>query len=77
MSETITSVNLEDRLTKVSSVLITQARPTDDKSPYFELERKYNVKVDFRPFIEVRGIAYKDFRKQKVNILEACIILKK
>ena len=75
MSETITSVNLEDRLTKVSSVLITQARPTDDKSPYFELERKYNVKVDFRPFIEVNGIAYKDFRKQKVNILEHTAII--
>jgi uroporphyrinogen-III synthase len=58
-----------DRLKKVESILVTQSRPADEKSPYFEIARKFNVKVDFRPFIEVRGVDHRDFRKQKVDIL--------
>lgn len=74
MSEAATKT--DERLTKVSSILVTQARPTDEKSPYFELARYYNIKVDFRPFIEVRGISYKDFRgKQKINILDHTAII--
>ena len=75
MSETLTK-NLPERLTKVESILVTQARPTDEKSPYFELANRYNIKVDFRPFIEVRGISYKDFRaKQRVNILDHTAVI--
>ena len=59
----------QDRLTKVSSILVTQPRPSDEKSPYFELARRYGVTVDFRPFIEVEPVSLKDFRKQKVDIL--------
>jgi uroporphyrinogen-III synthase len=59
----------QDRLKKVSSILVTQPRPSDDKSPYFELARKYNIKVDFRPFIEIEPVSLKDFRKQKIDIL--------
>jgi uroporphyrinogen-III synthase len=63
------------RLKKIKSILVTQAAPTDAKSPYFEIEKKYNVKVDFRSFIEVKGIAFKEFRKQKINILEHTAII--
>lgn len=64
-----------DRLIKVTSILVTQVRPTDEKSPYFELARRYNIKVDFRPFIEVQGVSFKEFRKQKINILEHTAII--
>ena len=57
------------RMKKVKSILVTQAAPTDAKSPYFEIEKKYGVKVDFRSFIDIRGVAFKDFRKVKINIL--------
>jgi uroporphyrinogen-III synthase len=63
------------RLKKIKNILVTQAAPTDAKSPYFEIEKKYNIKVDFRSFIEVKGIAYKEFRKQKINILEHTAII--
>jgi uroporphyrinogen-III synthase len=63
------------RLKKIKNILVTQAAPTDAKSPYFEIEKKYNVKVDFRSFIEVKGIAFKEFRKQKINILEHTAII--
>jgi uroporphyrinogen-III synthase len=39
------------RLKTVKSILVTQLAPTDAKSPYFEIEKKYGIKVDFRPFI--------------------------
>ena len=64
-----------ERITHVSSLLVTQPKPTDDKSPYFELARKYNLKVDFRPFIGIEPVLLKDFRKQKINILEHSAVI--
>jgi uroporphyrinogen-III synthase len=49
-------------------ILITQPRPESDKSPYFELCRKYNVELDFHPFIRLEAIPAKEFRKQKIDI---------
>lgn len=49
-------------------ILITQPRPESDKSPYFELCRKYDVELDFHPFIRLEGIPAKEFRKQKIDI---------
>lgn len=52
----------------IKSILITQPRPESDKSPYYELARKYNVELAFQPFIRIEGIPAKDFRKQKIDI---------
>lgn len=60
---------VKDRHTKVSSILVTQPKPTDEKSPYHTLASKYNLKIDFRPFIEVQPVDIKEFRKQKIDIL--------
>src|SRR6188472_1386056 len=49
-------------------VLITQPRPESEKSPYFELGRKYDVDLDFYPFIRLEAIPAKEFRKQKIDI---------
>lgn len=53
---------------QVRKILITQPRPETDKSPYFELARKYSVDLEFHPFIRLEGIPAKDFRKQKIDI---------
>lgn len=53
---------------KVKKVLIAQPQPEGVKSPYFDLAKKYNINIDFFPFIVVEGIASKDFRKQKIDI---------
>ncbi len=74
MSQTSTQPT-EDRLTKVTQILVTQSKPTDDKSPYFDLASKYNLTVDFCPFIQIQGVAFKDFRRQKINILEHTAII--
>ncbi len=60
---------------KVKSILVTQPKPETDKSPYYDLAKKYNVKIDFRPFIHVEPIAAKDFRKDRVNILDYSAVI--
>lgn len=50
-------------------ILISQPRPESDKSPYFDLERKYNVELVFAPFIKLEGIPAREFRKQKIDIM--------
>jgi len=52
----------------IQNILITQARPESEKSPYFEIARRFKVNLDFHPFIRVEGIPAKDFRKQKIEI---------
>jgi len=52
----------------IKRILITQPRPESEKSPYFELARKYSVELDFHPFIRLEGIPARDFRKQKIEI---------
>ncbi len=49
-------------------ILISQARPESEKSPYFDLERKHKVSLHFHPLIELIAIPSKDFRKNKIDI---------
>src|SRR3954467_4954189 len=56
-------------------ILITQPRPESDKSPYFDLEKKYNVELFFHPFIRLDGIPARDFRKQKIDITSFTAII--
>lgn len=60
---------------KIKKILVSQPRPTTDKSPYFDITEKYGVKIDFRPFIKVDPISAKEFRTQKVSILEHSAII--
>lgn len=66
---------LKERLKAVNSVLVSQPKPKSDNSPYFALAEKYNIKVDFRPFIEVQSINLKEFRQQKINILDHSAVI--
>lgn len=60
---------------KVDSILITQPRPDSERSPYYDLARRYAVKVDFHAFIRVEGLSAKEFRKQRVDIAEYSAII--
>jgi len=55
---------------KIRKILVSQPEPQNPKSPYFELARKYNLKIDFKPFNQVEGVSVKDFRQQKINITD-------
>ncbi|HNP94710.1 MAG TPA: uroporphyrinogen-III synthase [Cyclobacteriaceae bacterium] len=66
---------MNDRMNKVKSILVSQEAPADPNSPYLKLAEKYNLKIDFRPFIQVEPVDIKEFRKQKVDILEHSAII--
>ena len=54
---------------------MSQPSPTGEKSPYFDIAEKYNVKIDFRPFIKVESLPLKDFRQQRIEILAHTAII--
>jgi len=60
---------------KVKTLLVSQPKPEGDKSPFLDLAKKCNVKIDFRPFIQVEGVSSQDFRKDKVNISEHTAVI--
>ena len=66
---------LEERLKPVKTILVSQPKPSDPKSPYYALAKKYDIKIDFRPFIQVDPIPVKEFRKQKIDILDHTAII--
>ncbi len=53
---------------KVKTILVSQPEPKIENSPYFDLQEKQRVKIDFRPFIHVEGVSAKDIRLQKVDL---------
>lgn len=59
----------------VKKILISQPRPTSEKSPYFEIEKKYGVQLVFHPFIKVECLTAREFRQQKVQILDHSAIV--
>ncbi|GHT76173.1 uroporphyrinogen III methyltransferase [Bacteroidia bacterium] len=54
----------------IKKILISQPQPTTEKSPYFDIAEKYGVKMIFRPFIKIDPVNAKEFRTQRINILE-------
>jgi uroporphyrinogen-III synthase len=53
---------------KVKTILVSQPEPKIENSPYFDLQEKQKVKIDFRPFIHVEGVDAKEIRLQKVDL---------
>ncbi len=53
---------------KIKKILVSQPKPSSEKSPYFDLEHKYGVKVVFRPFIKIEGLTSREFRQSKIPI---------
>ena len=53
---------------KIKKILVSQPKPTSEKSPYFDIAKKYGVEIVFRPFIKIEGLSSKEFRQQKINI---------
>lgn len=52
----------------IKKILISQPRPESEKSPYFDLERKFQVELVFKPFIKLEGLSAREFRRQKIDI---------
>jgi uroporphyrinogen-III synthase len=53
---------------KVKTILVSQTKPTIPHSPFFELEKKRKIKIDFEPFIHVKPVTVKEIRLQKIDL---------
>ena len=53
---------------RIRKILVSQPEPENNKSPYFDLASKHNLKIDFRPFIHVEGVTAREFRQDKVDM---------
>ncbi|MBQ9216193.1 MAG: uroporphyrinogen-III synthase [Prevotella sp.] len=59
----------------IKKILVSQPKPASEKSPYFDIASKFGVELVFRPFIKVESISSKEFRAQKVSILDYTAIV--
>ena len=59
----------------VKKILISQPKPTSEKSPYYDIEKQFGVSFVFRPFFKVEGLSTKEFRQQKISILDHTAIV--
>ena len=59
----------------IKTILISQPRPESGKSPYYDIAARYGAEATFRAFIEVESVTPREFRNQKVNILDHTAIV--
>ena len=59
----------------IKKILVSQPKPASEKSPYYDIASKFDVELIFRPFIKVEGMSAKEFRTQKVSILDYTAIV--
>ena len=59
----------------MKKILVSQPKPSSEKSPYYDLAERFGVEMIFRPFIKVEGLTAKEFRQQKVSILDYTAIV--
>lgn len=65
--------NYVEKYKKIKTILVSQPKP--ERSPYYDLEKKWGLQIDWRPFIHVEGVTEKEFRKNRIRPDEFnCII---
>ena len=59
----------------IKKILVSQPAPSTEKSPYYELAERCGLEFTFKPFIRVEGISLREFRDQRVNVLDHTAIV--
>ena len=59
----------------IKKILVSQPKPSSEKSPYYDIAEKFGLELVFRPFIKVEGMTAREFRAQKINILDHTAIV--
>ena len=60
---------------KIKKILVSQPKPASEKSPYYEIARKYDVEIVFRPMIKVEPLSVKEFRQSKINLADYTAVI--
>ena len=50
---------------EIKTILVSQPKP--ERSPYYNLEKKFGIQIDWRPFIHVEAVTEKEFRKNRLR----------
>ena len=58
----------------VQKILISQQQPMT-ASPYTSIAEKFGVEFDFKPFFKIEPLSSRDFRSQRINILDHTAIV--
>ena len=58
----------------VQKILISQQQPMT-ASPYTSIAEKYGVEFDFKPFFKIEPLTSREFRAQRINILDHTAIV--
>lgn len=59
----------------IKKILVSQPKPSSEKSPYFDIADRYGVEIVFHPFIKVEGLSAREFRQQKISLPEHTAIV--
>jgi len=63
--ETSANTHANTEFKTIKTILVSQPKP--ERSPYYKLEKKYDIQIDWRPFIHVEGVVEKEFRKNRIR----------
>lgn len=56
-------------------ILISQSKPEDANSSFYKLAEKFKLDLSFTPFISQQPVDVKEFRQQRINILDHTAIV--
>lgn len=57
-------------MTNIKRILVSQPNPIVDKNPFSDIAAKFDVTVDFFPLVQIEQVSLKEFRSQRVEILD-------
>ena len=60
-----TKVKYTEEYRPIKTILVSQPKP--ERSPYYDIEKKYGLTIDWRSFIHVEGVTEKEFKKNRVR----------
>ncbi|MBR5820987.1 MAG: uroporphyrinogen-III synthase [Alistipes sp.] len=56
--------------------MVSQPKPAiPEKSPFNEIAQKHRIEIGYKPFIRVVGVSLKEFRSQRIEILDHTAVI--
>lgn len=62
-------------MTSIKRILVSQPSPIVGKNPFSDIAAKHNVEVDFCPLVKIQQVDFKEFRSQRIEILDHSAII--
>ncbi len=60
----------------IEKILVAQPAPSIiEKSPFYEISKRLGIEIDYNPLIKVIGVTPKEFRSQRINILDHSAVI--